>query len=76
MATKVEENQQNTGFVLGVLRSAEYLCHTRDQSDLAQELINVLLDGKMRYVFIKRLAKQNKIELDWNCFDITVKRTD
>ena len=75
MKTKKEENIQLEGFVLGVLYSAEILIKEGNELLRAQNLINRLLDGKMRYVMIKRLAKFNKIEINWNELDITVRRT-
>ena len=75
MKTRKEENIQLEGFVLGVLYSAEILIKEENELLRAQDLINRLLDGKMRYVMIKRLAKFNKIEINWNELDITVKRT-
>lgn len=75
MKTKKEENIQLEGFVLGVLHSAEILFKEDNDPLRAQVLINKLLDGKMRYVLIKRLAKFHKIDLNWNELDITVKRT-
>ncbi|MCP4311686.1 MAG: hypothetical protein GY790_10520 [Bacteroidetes bacterium] len=70
------ENFQLTGYVLGVLEAAEFYSKTGNDPVIAQDLINELLDGKMKYVTIKRLAKMHKIELDWQSMDITVKRTD
>ncbi len=76
MASRIEENIQNRGFVLGVLRSSEILLKKANEPLMAQKLINELLDGKMKYVSIKKLAKCNKIDIDWKNLDITVKKTD
>ena len=76
MASRIEENILNRGFVLGVLRSSEILLKEANEPLMAQRLINELLDGKMKYVSIKKLAKCNKIDIDWKNLDITVKRTD
>lgn len=75
MATRLEESIQTKGFVLGVLRSSEILLKEGNEPLMAQRLLNELLDGKMRYLTIKRLAKSNKIEIDWKNLDITIKRT-
>jgi len=71
-----EENLQLNGFVLGVLRAAEVCMIKENEPVMAQKLINSLLDGKMRYNIIKRLAKINRINIDWKELDITIKRTD
>jgi len=76
MATRFEENMQTKGFILGVLRSSEILLKEAKEPEMAQNLINKLLDGKMRYVSIKQLAKFHKIDIDWKNLDITIKRTD
>ena len=76
MAASRDENLQLNGFVLGVLRSAEICLKEENEPIMAQKLINKLLDGKMRYVIIKRLAKFNKIKIDWKELDITIKRAD
>lgn len=76
MKTKKEENIQLEGFVLGVLQSAERLLKKDQDSSRAQDLINELLDGKMRYVMIKRLAKFHHIDLKWKELDISIQRTN
>jgi hypothetical protein len=76
MASRLEENMQTKGFVLGVLRSSEILLKEEDESVMAQRLINELLDGKMKYISIKKIARFYKIEIDWKNLDITVKKTD
>jgi len=76
MLSRIEENMQTQGFVLGVLRSSEILLKEGNEPLMAQRLINELLDGKMRYITIKRIAKCNKIKIDWEHLDITIKRTD
>ena len=70
------ENIQLTGYVLGVLQSAEYYLKFGNEPSIAQELINELLDEKMRFVLVKQLAKKHKIMIDWKSLDITIKRTD
>ena len=75
MKTQKEKNIHLEGFVLGVLHSAEMLIKEGNELLRAQDLINRLLDGKMRYVMIKRLAKFHKIDLDWKELDITIQRT-
>ena len=64
------------GFVLGVLQSAEFTIKYGNEPQIAQDLINELLDEKMKFRLIKRIAKINKIEIDWKSLDITIKRTD
>ena len=76
MLSKKEENLQLQGFVLGVLRSTELALKYGNQSAVAQNFINELLDEKMKFRLIKRIAKVNKIEIDWKSLDITIKRTD
>lgn len=76
MASQFERNSQNEGFILGVLRSSEILLKEANEPEMAQRLINELLDGKMKYIRIKRLAKCNKIDIDWKSLDITIKKTD
>ena len=76
MLSRKEENTHLNGFVMGVLRSAEFASKYGNNPLMAQNLINDLLDKKMKFLFIKRMAKNNKIDLDWNSMDITVKRTD
>lgn len=76
MATQFAKNSQNEGFILGVLRSSEILLKEANEPEMAQRLINELLDGKMKYIRIKRLAKYNKIDIDWNSLDITISKTD
>ncbi len=70
------ENIEARGYILGVLHSAEILQNEEKEPFLAQKLLNELLDGKMRFVFIKRLAKLHKIDIDWKDLNITIKRTD
>ena len=76
MITRREENIQLQGFVLGVLQSAEFTIKYGKKPQIAQDLINELLDEKMKFRLIKRIAKINKIEIDWKSLDITIKRTD
>ncbi len=70
------ENIQLTGYVLGVLQSAEFYLKLGNGPGIAQELINELLDEKMKFVRVKQLAKKHKIVIDWKSLDITIKRTD
>ena len=76
MISRFEKNSQTQGFILGVLRSSEILLNESNEPEMAQKLINELLDGKMKYIRIKRLAKYNKIDIDWKSLDITIKKTD
>ena len=76
MSFKSEENIHLQGFVLGVLRSAEISMKYGNQPIVAQNMINELLDEKMKFRLIKRIAKVHKIEIDWKSLDITIKRTD
>ena len=73
---KKAENIQLTGYVLGVLQSAEFYLRCGNQTRMAQDLINELLDEKMKFILVKQLAKKHKIMIDWRSMDITIKRTD
>ena len=75
MASQFEKNSQTEGFILGVLRSSEILLKDANEPEMAQRLINELLDGKMKYIRIKRLAKYNKIDIDWKSMDIRIQKT-
>lgn len=74
--TLKDENIETNGYVLGVLQSAEFYLKAGKDLDTVQGLINELLDGKMKYIRIKRMARKHGIGIDWNLMDITVKRTD
>ena len=76
MLSRKEENMQLQGFVMGVLKSAEFVMKSGTRHLVVQDLINELLDEKLKYIVIKRIAKKNKIDIDWNSLDITIKRTD
>lgn len=76
MASRFEKNTETQGFILGVLRSSEILLKEANEPLLAQQLINELLDGKMKYIRVKRLARCNKIDIDWKHLDITIQKTD
>lgn len=76
ISPRVEQNIQDRGFVLGVLRASEMVLKEADGAPIAQRMINELLEGKMKYVMIKKLAKCNKIDIDWKSLDITVAKTD
>ena len=76
MVSRKEKNMRDIGYILGVLHSSEMVMKSGTDPILAQNLINQLLDGKMKYLYIKRLAKQHKVDLDWKKMDITIQRTD
>ena len=75
MKTNKEKNIYNEGFILGVLHAAEFISKKDNNPLRVQELINTFIDGKMRYVMVKRLAKAHKIGINWSELNITIQKT-